>query len=128
MIDAFSKGKKRLPYAKKHLRHARDTARNAGAACQGAPREPFDRFLSICDRDAVTPLCASRDRRDAFPREAGASAGIGQRVQVAHHRLHPLVEHVGVNLRRGDVGVTEQLLDNAQVGAILQQVRGEGMT
>ena len=34
---------------------------------------------------------------------------------------------VGVPLRRGQLNVPEQLLDRAQIGAALQQVRGEGM-
>lgn len=34
---------------------------------------------------------------------------------------------VGVDLGRGDVGVAQQGLDDAQVGAALQQVGGEGV-
>ena len=33
--------------------------------------------------------------------------------------------HVGVSLRRRQLNVPEQLLDRAQVGASLQQMRGE---
>jgi len=39
-----------------------------------------------------------------------------------------LLEHVGVDLGRRNVGVAEQLLDGAQVGAALEQVAGEGVT
>ena len=35
---------------------------------------------------------------------------------------------VSVDLRRGDIGVAEQLLDATQVLARLEQVRGEGMS
>ena len=42
-------------------------------------------------------------------------------------RLQAGVEHMGVDLRRRNVGMAEQLLDHAQVRAVLQQVRGEGM-
>ena len=38
-----------------------------------------------------------------------------------------LVEHMGVDLRRGDVGVAEQFLHDAQIGAVLQQMAGEGV-
>src|SRR5215208_37398 len=38
-----------------------------------------------------------------------------------------LAVDVGVDLRRGDVGVAEHLLHGAQVGAALQQVGGEGV-
>lgn len=34
---------------------------------------------------------------------------------------------VGVELRRGDVGVAEKLLDDAQVGASLEHVRREAV-
>jgi hypothetical protein len=34
---------------------------------------------------------------------------------------------VGVDLRRGHVGVTEQLLDHPEVGATLEEVGGEGV-
>ena len=42
-------------------------------------------------------------------------------------RPQPLLQHVGVDLRGGDVGVAEELLDDAEIGAVLQQVAGEGM-
>ena len=35
---------------------------------------------------------------------------------------------MGVDLRRGDVGMAEHLLDRTQVGAAFQQVRREGVT
>lgn len=35
---------------------------------------------------------------------------------------------VRVNLRGRDVGVTEHFLNGAQIGAVLQQMRGETMT
>src|SRR5580765_3039580 len=39
----------------------------------------------------------------------------------------PLVEDMGVDLRRADVAVAEELLHRADVAAGLEQVRGEGM-
>ena len=41
--------------------------------------------------------------------------------------LQPLARDVGVDRRRRDVGVAEQHLHRAQVGAVVEQVRGEGM-
>jgi hypothetical protein len=41
--------------------------------------------------------------------------------------LHALAGHVGVDLRGRQVAVTQQHLHHAQVGAVVQQVRGEGM-
>ena len=48
-------------------------------------------------------------------------------MQIAHHRAHPLVEHMSVNLRRRNIGVAEQFLHDAQIGAVLQQMAGEGV-
>ena len=41
--------------------------------------------------------------------------------------LQPLARNVGVDLRRRDVRVAEQQLHHAQVGAVVEQVRGEGV-
>jgi hypothetical protein len=41
--------------------------------------------------------------------------------------LQPLARDVGVDLRGRDVGVAEQQLHHAQVGAVVEQVRGEGV-
>ena len=49
-------------------------------------------------------------------------------MQVAHQRLQALFQHVGVNLRGRDVGVPEEGLHHAQVGAVMQQMAGEGVT
>ncbi len=38
-----------------------------------------------------------------------------------------LVEHMGIDLRRRDIGVAEQGLDDPQIGAALQQMAGEGV-
>ena len=43
------------------------------------------------------------------------------------HALQALVVHVGVDLRRCNVSVAEQLLDNAQVCPIAQEVGGKGV-
>ena len=37
----------------------------------------------------------------------------------------PLLQHMGVDLRGRDVGVAEQLLHGAQIGAPLQQMAGK---
>ncbi len=40
----------------------------------------------------------------------------------------PPIGYVGVELRRRKVGVAQHLLDRAEVGAALEQVRGEGVS
>ena len=52
---------------------------------------------------------------------------VAERMQVAHHSPGALVEHVGVNLGRRDVGVAEQILDDAQIRAVLQEMAREGV-
>src|SRR5690349_2386901 len=49
------------------------------------------------------------------------------RMKLLIHALQPRPRDVRVDLRRGDVGVAEHHLHAAQVGAVLEQVRGEGM-
>ena len=63
------------------------------------------------------------DGSAAIVRERGAasSARMVLRVQL----LQPLARDVRVDRRRRDVGVTEQQLHDAQVGAVVEQVRGE---
>jgi hypothetical protein len=48
-------------------------------------------------------------------------------VEVLVQRNQPLLVHMGVNLGGGDVGMTEQLLDDTQVGSAFEQVGGEGV-
>jgi hypothetical protein len=42
--------------------------------------------------------------------------------------FHALARDVGIYLRRGKVAVTQQHLHDAQVGAVVQQVRGKRVT
>src|SRR3954463_8379916 len=66
-------------------------------------------------------------RRHHRPKPAVPSLRPAERVQVADHALQALVEDVGVDLRRRDVGVAEELLHDAQVGAVLEEVAREGV-
>ena len=51
----------------------------------------------------------------------------GERMQVAHEILQALFDDVGVDLRRRDITVPQQGLNDAQVAAIVQQVAGKGV-
>ena len=42
--------------------------------------------------------------------------------------LQPLPRHVRVNLRRRNIRMSQQQLHHAQVGAVVDQVRREGMS
>ena len=57
----------------------------------------------------------------------GRSALLGQRMMLMHQLFQPLLEHVRVDLGRRDVGMAEQLLHGAQVGAAVEQMTGEGV-
>ena len=50
-----------------------------------------------------------------------------QRVQIAHHRLHPRVEHMRVDLGGRNIGVPKQFLHDAQIGPILQKMARESV-
>src|SRR5260221_3319856 len=50
-----------------------------------------------------------------------------QRMQVTHQTFKTLLDHMGVDLRGRDVGVAEQRLHDAQIGAVVQEMAGEGM-
>src|SRR5688572_8969899 len=54
--------------------------------------------------------------------------GLVKAVGGAAHGSGASVEHVGVDHRRGDVAVAEELLDGPNVVAALEQVGGEGVT
>ena len=45
-------------------------------------------------------------------------------MQIAHEAFEPLFQHVGIDLRGRDVGVAEQRLHHAQIGAIVQTLLG----
>ena len=74
-------------------------------------------------RDKAGPPAAGPGDRDVAVRRLR----LRQRVQIAHQALEPLLQHMGVDLRGRDVGVAEQRLHDAQVGAVVQQVAGEGV-
>src|SRR5690606_39541928 len=64
-------------------------------------------------RSAVRPLAdTARRRRDPGPRVS---------VEIGLHQ--PLGRHPGVDLSGADRGVTEQLLDGADVGSVVEQDR-----
>jgi hypothetical protein len=44
-----------------------------------------------------------------------------------HQVAQPFIEDMGVDLGRGDIGMAQQRLDRAQIGAVLQQMRREGV-
>ncbi len=46
-------------------------------------------------------------------------------MKFAMDRFQPLLINMRVNLGRRDIGVAEHLLDDAQIGAIAEQMRGK---
>ena len=52
---------------------------------------------------------------------------VGKRMMFIHQPHESLLQHMRVNLRGGNVGMAEQLLHGAQVGAVLQQVTGKSV-
>ena len=63
-------------------------------------------------------------RREA-PRAARgetSSPRLGQWMMLKHQLLQPFLQHVRINLRRRDIRMSQQLLDNAQVRTTVQQM------
>lgn len=61
----------------------------------------------------------------AGQRRPGSALSQADLIGGAPHPGRSLVEDVGVDLRRADVPVAEELLDRADVPAGLEEVRGE---
>ena len=49
------------------------------------------------------------------------------RMMLFVQRLQPCLSDMRVNLRGGKVGMAEEHLDHTQIGAVVKQVRGEGV-
>ncbi len=51
----------------------------------------------------------------------------GEGVQVAHQAFQPILKDMRVDLRGRNVGMAEQGLHHAEVGAVLQEMAGKGV-
>src|SRR5690606_24867719 len=85
---------------------------SCSTACSPRPAWPTSTPASCCAPSRATAACRCR-------RPPG--------VERTDHAAAAAVEHVGVDRRGGDVLVPEQLLDGADVVAVLEQVGGEGV-
>ena len=52
---------------------------------------------------------------------------VRQRMQIAHQALQSLLDDMGIDLCRGDVGVAKQRLDDSQIGSIVQKMTCKGV-
>lgn len=72
-------------------------------------------------------LCGGAGNPSGFPRlpdfDSRSAAGVMHGVQ----RLQAFPRDMGVNLGRRNVGVAEQQLHHTQIGAVVEQVGGEGV-
>ena len=46
---------------------------------------------------------------------------------LTHQPMQPFFQNMGIDLRCGNIGMTQKLLYRAQIRAILQKMAGEGM-
>ena len=76
--------------------------------------------LSVSISGIFSPLVLRRNLR-----AGGAPAGVRVRAEIG--LAAPPVADVGVELGRRQVGMAQEFLHRAEVGAALQQVRGEGV-
>ena len=122
------------------IRHQINIGANAlGGEADFGSREESTHFQSFSAHSTrATPVAEAREgdrgRQTALSAAEGAevkasatSLFLRQRMQVAHQALQPLLDHMGVDLRGRDVGMAEQRLHDAQIGAVVQQMAGKGM-
>src|SRR3954469_1552057 len=76
---------------------------------------------------SVTAHAALLSKRETVLLEHLSLAESGPRVEAVIHGLEARLQHVRVDLRRGQVAVPEHHLDRAQVGAAFEQMRREGV-
>ena len=50
-----------------------------------------------------------------------------QRVRGLDQPAQPVALYMGVDLRRGDIGVAKHLLNATQIGTMIEQMAGEGV-
>src|SRR5262249_49957754 len=79
-----------------------------------------------CPSPAITTLPRCRTQRIVVPCITASSLRAGVCAIVG---LHQMVEvHVRVALRRGEARMSEELLDRAQIGALIEKMSGERVT
>ena len=59
--------------------------------------------------------------------KSGTRLGVRQRMVLVDQLLQPLVEHMRIDLRRRDVGMAEQRLHDAEIGAAGEEMRRESV-
>jgi len=116
---------------------------DVGRELRNARRRPLpDCFISIaeaCNRRVVVSgfridrragangYEAPISRRTSTPGAAGSRRRSTARVVLGVQALQSFAGDMGIDLRRRDVRMAEQQLHDTQVGAVVEQVRGEGM-
>jgi len=48
-------------------------------------------------------------------------------MEIAYQRFQAFFQHMGVNLRRRNVGVAEECLHHPQIRAVMEKVAGKGV-
>jgi hypothetical protein len=81
-------------------------------------------FLRLPQAASRIPAARSAFYLPSAKRNAPNSA---PRMVLSVEFLHTLARDVRIDLRRGQVAVSEQHLNDAQVGTVIEQVRCEGM-
>src|SRR4029079_9028243 len=92
-------------------------------ACSGTPRALAGTSVPPCSTYSYS--CSVYATLLAFRKIVASVSATGVVLRV--QQLHALARHMGVNLRGRNIGVTKQHLHHAQVGAVVDEVRGEGV-
>ena len=85
------------------------------------------RSASQCCRERSVIALAIREQRVGVAHASALLCGLGPRVRPSVDLPDAFAGDVRVDLRRADTGMPQQLLDDAQVRAALEQMRREGV-
>ena len=114
----------------------RGVARRLLAKFRGLPAFSARRVLRLRARRAFRNAAGLHGRwrtagRGLQPDRAGLFAqrlSSASRVVLGHHVLQALARHVGVDGGGGNVRVPQEQLHDAQIGAVVEQMGGKGVT
>ena len=97
-------------------------------ACPPLSSRVGTRVPRLCRRyDRGLDSGISRSANGIFAAGRFSRSLIRQRMMLVDQLLQPVVQHVRIDLRGGDVGVAEQRLHDAKIGAAGEQMRGESV-
>ena len=104
------------------------------SASESGPQSPSRFEVAISRRTSALRLTPARCRLQYRPRFRYRLRGAGRlarssgpRMKLPVNLFQPFARDMSIDLRGGNVGMSEHQLHRAEVGAVCEQVRGKGM-